>query len=113
LTGEARGATLPLNTVAFRKIANPERRAMAETRLSKRAFANVDARTRCPTPDCWGDLLLIPTGRVDQEGIPRFQPFTSCPLCGVAFDLEDDMPDRDLFLRIAWLRANPDAEIGE
>jgi hypothetical protein len=50
---------------------------------------------------------------VDREGLPQFQPFTSCPLCGVVFDLEDDMPDRDLFLRIAWLRANPDAETGE
>jgi hypothetical protein len=79
------------------------------TPISKRAFANVDARTRCPTPDCWGDLLLIPSGRVDADGIPRFQPFTACPLCGEAFDLDDDIPDRDLFLRIAWLRANPDA----
>jgi hypothetical protein len=83
---------------------------VAETRLSKRAFANVDGRTRCPTPECWGDLLLIPTGRVDDDGIPGFQSFTACPLCGEAFDLDDDIPDRDLFLRIAWLRANPDVE---
>lgn len=50
---------------------------------------------------------------MDGEGIPRFQPFTACPLCGTAFDLEDDMADRDLFLRISWLRANPDAAADE
>ena len=75
--------------------------------IPKRAFANIDARLRCPTPDCWGDLLLIPTGRADDDGIPSFQPFTACPLCGNSFALEDDMSDRDLFLRISWLRANP------
>ena len=32
--------------------------------IPKSAFANIDARLRCPTPDCWGDLLLIPTGMV-------------------------------------------------
>jgi hypothetical protein len=84
----------------------------AETRprLPKSAFVNVDARTRCITPDCWGDLLLIPSGRQDEEGIPTFQPFTACPLCGQAFDLDQDVSDRDLFLRVSWLRANPDAE---
>jgi len=75
--------------------------------IPKTAFANIDARLRCPTPDCWGDLLLIPTGRTDEDGIPAFQPFTGCPLCGQSFGLEDDMTDRDLFLRISWLRANP------
>jgi hypothetical protein len=75
--------------------------------IPKSAFANIDARLRCPTPDCWGDLLLIPTGRADDDGIPSFQPFTACPLCGNSFGLEDDMTDRDLFLRISWLRANP------
>lgn len=78
--------------------------------LPKSGFANIDARMRCPTPDCWGDLLLIPTGRADHDGIPSFQPFTACPLCGTRFDLDDDMDDRDLFLRISWLRANPHAE---
>ncbi|HET6692145.1 MAG TPA: hypothetical protein VFG74_14910 [Miltoncostaeaceae bacterium] len=77
--------------------------------LPKSAFANIDARMRCPTPDCWGDLMLIPTGRADQDGIPSFQPFTACPLCGGSFGLEEDMSDRDLFLRISWLRANPHA----
>ena len=75
--------------------------------LPKSAFANIDARVRCPTTDCWGDLLLIPTGRADEDGIPSFQPFTACPLCGTSFPLDDDMTDRDLFLRISWLRANP------
>ena len=75
--------------------------------LAKSAFANIDGRARCPTADCWGDLLLIPTGAADEQGIPSFQPFTACPLCGQAFDLEQDVSDRDLFLRIAWLRANP------
>ena len=84
----------------------------APTSLAKSAFANVDARVRCPTPDCWGDLLLMPTGRADVEGIPSFQPFTACPLCGTAFTLEQDMTDRDLFLRVSWLRANPDEEAG-
>jgi hypothetical protein len=88
---------------------------MTRSLLQKSAFANIDARTRCPTPDCWGDLLLIPTGQRDRDGIPTFQPFTACPLCGHAFDLEQDVSDRDLFLRISWLRANPhesDAERG-
>jgi hypothetical protein len=82
---------------------------VTRTRLPKSAFSNVDARTRCPTPDCFGDLLLIPIGVQDEEGIPAFQPFTACPLCGEAFDLEQDITDRDLFLRVSWLRANPDA----
>ncbi len=84
---------------------------MPPPRLSKSLFANVDARIRCPTTDCFGDLLLFPTGEVDGEGIPAFQPFTACPLCGVAFDLEPDVTDRDLYLRIAWLRANPDSAL--
>jgi hypothetical protein len=79
-------------------------------RLAKSTFANVDARVRCPTDDCWGDLLLIPAGVQDEHGIPRFQPFTACPLCGTTFDLEQDLSDRDLFLKISWLRANPDVE---
>jgi hypothetical protein len=62
---------------------------------------------RCPTPDCWGDLILFPTGERDAEGMPGFQPFTVCPLCGGAVDIEQDMTDRDLYLRVAWLRANP------
>ena len=61
---------------------------MPPPRLSKSLFANVDARIRCPTPDCFGDLLLFPTGHVDADGIPAFQSFTACPLCGTAFDLE-------------------------
>ena len=28
--------------------------------LRKSTFANIDARMRCPTADCWGDLLLMP-----------------------------------------------------
>ena len=80
-------------------------------RLLKSAFANVDARARCPTRDCLGDLLLIPTGRADEEGIPSFQPFTACPLCMRSFPLEPDLDDRDLWLRISWLRANPDVSL--
>lgn len=78
--------------------------------LRKSDFSNIDGRCRCPTEDCWGDLLLMPTGRSDEEGIPGFQPFTACPLCGTAFELEQDVSDRDLFLRISWLRANPNLE---
>ena len=86
---------------------------MGEPVLRKSAFANVDARVRCPTPDCWGDLLLFPTGVQDAEGIPEFQPFTACPLCGTTFPIAQDMDDRDLFLRVSWLRANPlEAEDG-
>ena len=87
--------------------------AMPRATLPKSAFSNIDGRTRCPTPDCWGDLLLIPTGAADEDGIPSFQPFTACPLCGEAFDLEPDVSDRDLFLRISWLRANPHEAEGE
>ena len=82
----------------------------APASLAKSAFANVDARVRCPTGECWGDLLLIPSGRADDEGIPSFQPFTACPLCGTGFEIEQDMTDRDLFLRVSWLRANPHEE---
>lgn len=74
--------------------------------LRKSAFANVDARVRCPTEGCWGDLLLFPVGQ-DAEGIPAFQPFTACPLCGRSYAIEQDMTDRDLYLRVSWLRANP------
>lgn len=81
--------------------------------VRKSDFANADARTRCPTDDCWGDLLLFPTGAQDGEGIPEFQPFTACPLCGRTFGIAQDMTDRDLFLRVSWLRANPlEAEDG-
>lgn len=79
-------------------------------RLPKSAFANVDARVRCPTVDCWGDLLLFPTGHTDGDGIPSFQPYTACPLCGRTYEIDDDVGDRELFLRVAWLRANPDAD---
>ncbi len=33
-----------------------------------------------------------------------------CPLCGTTFPLDPDMTDRDLYLRISWLRANPYAD---
>ena len=69
----------------------------------------MDARVRCLTPDCWGELMLMPTGEQDAEGIPAFAPRTLCPLCGGVFDIDQDMSDRDLFLRISWLRANPTA----
>ena len=77
--------------------------------VAKSAFMNIDARVRCPTPDCWGDLVLMPTGAADAEGFPAYRDFTACPLCLASFDLEQDVSDRDLFLRVAWLRANPDA----
>ena len=54
--------------------------------------------------------MLIPTGATDEDGSPSFQPFTVCPLCGQTFELEQDLSDRDLFLRISWLRANPHEE---
>lgn len=79
---------------------------MSGAPLRKSDFANPDARVRCPTPDCWGDLVLFPTGETDQDGVPRFHDGTVCPLCGVRFAIEPDMDDRDLYLRIAWLRTN-------
>jgi hypothetical protein len=74
--------------------------------LRKSEFVNPDARVRCPTEDCWGDLVLFPAGQIDQDGIPSFQNMTQCPLCGQRFDLEPDIEDRDLYLKIAWLREN-------
>jgi hypothetical protein len=82
---------------------------MERPALRKRDFANLDARVRCPTEDCWGELLLMPVG-ADEEGIPVFAKRTMCPLCGEFFDIEQDMSDRDLYLRVSWLRANPLAE---
>lgn len=76
------------------------------TALRKSEFVNPDARVRCPTQDCWGDLVLFPTGRVDQDGIPSFLDMTQCPLCGERFELDPDIEDRDLYLQIAWLREN-------
>lgn len=80
-------------------------------KLRQSDFANADARSRCPTPDCWGELVLMPTGETDIEGLPAFLSVTACPLCGGRFAIEQDMGDRDLYLRIAWLRANPDADV--
>lgn len=74
--------------------------------LRKSDFVNPDARVRCPTPDCWGDLVLFPTSQVDQDGIPSFQNVTQCPLCSGWFDLEPDITDRELYLQVAWLREN-------
>jgi hypothetical protein len=82
-------------------------RIMMPAPIPKSAFANPDGRVRCPTPECWGDLVLFPTGEQDADGVPAFQPYTACPLCDGTFRIEHDMSDRDLFLRIAWLRANP------
>lgn len=78
--------------------------------LRKSDFANIDARVRCPAEDCLGDLLLMPSGRTDHDGVPAFLAFTQCPLCGRDYAIADDMADRDLYLRIAWLRANPGAD---
>jgi len=82
---------------------------MTAPNIRKSRFQNPDARVRCPTDDCLGDLVLMPTGAVDAEGIPEFAAETVCPLCMRTFGLEDDISDRELYLRIAWLRANPDA----
>lgn len=79
---------------------------MSDAQLRKSDFANLDARVRCPTPDCFGDLVLFPTGETDVEGIPRFHDATNCPLCGQWFDLEPDIDDRELYLTVAGLRAN-------
>jgi len=80
---------------------------MSPASIPKSAFANPDGRVRCPTTDCWGDLILFPSGDRDADGVPGFQPFTVCPLCGGAVDIGQDMTDRELYLRVAWLRANP------
>ncbi len=80
-------------------------------RVTKSMFVNPDARVRCPTPDCWGDLVLFPTGAVDLDGIPQFANATLCPLCMSSFDLEPDISDRDLYLQVAWMRANPGATV--
>ncbi|MFN8123342.1 MAG: hypothetical protein U0237_13020 [Thermoleophilia bacterium] len=80
---------------------------MARPTLRKTDFANIDARVRCPTEDCWGELLLMPTGAADEEGIPAFLERTMCPLCGGVFEIEQDMSDRDLFLKVSHMRANP------
>lgn len=82
---------------------------MAATNIRKSAFANADARAPCPTPGCLGDLVLMPTGRVDRDGVPGFLDDTLCPLCMTPVRLDPDIDDRDLYLRIAWLRANPGA----
>lgn len=86
---------------------------MAETAIPKSQFANPDARVRCPTEDCLGDLVLMPIGPLDSDGVPRFADSTVCPLCMGSFALEGDIPDRDLYLKIAWLRANPDAPLDD
>ncbi|MSO43932.1 MAG: hypothetical protein EXQ74_01265 [Thermoleophilia bacterium] len=75
--------------------------------IPKSEFVNLDARVRCPTPDCLGDLVLFPTGAVDRDGIPEFTNSTLCPLCMTGYDLEPDITDRDLYLRVSWIRANP------
>jgi hypothetical protein len=75
--------------------------------IPKSSFVNPDARVRCPTPDCWGDLVLFPTGNTDADGIPEFANATLCPLCMTGFDLDPDISDRDLYLRVAWMQANP------
>ena len=82
---------------------------MTNQTIPKSAFANPDARVRCPSEDCLGDLVLMPIGPLDPDGVPRFADSTVCPLCMSAFALAQDVADRDLYLRIAWLRANPDA----
>ena len=53
----------------------------------------------------------MPVG-ADEEGFPEFAEATVCPLCMGAFRIEQDMSDRDLYLRVSWLRANP-LEAGE
>lgn len=76
-------------------------------RIPKSEFVNPDARVKCRTPDCWGDLVLFPTGNTDQDGIPELSNATLCPLCMTGFDLVPDISDRDLYLRVSWMRANP------
>lgn len=110
------GSNLSDRATTSRKIAKRLPRPVSSPeppRLAKSDFANIDARVRCPTEDCWGDLLLFPTGVEDEQGMPVFQPFTACPLCGRSFEIAQDLTDRELFLKIAWLRANPDAEPGD
>ena len=38
---------------------------MTDPPLAKSSFVNIDGRVRCFTPDCWGDLVLMPTGDQD------------------------------------------------
>lgn len=77
--------------------------------IPKSAFVNPDARIRCRTPGCWGDLVLFPTGTTDDDGIPEFSNATLCPLCMTGFDLDPDITDRDLYVKVSWMRANPGA----
>ena len=84
---------------------------MPEGAIPKSHFANPDARVRCPTEDCLGDLVLMAIGPLDPDGVPRFAGSTVCRRCMTTFALEGGIPDRDLYLKIAWLRANPDAAI--
>lgn len=77
--------------------------------IPKSSFVNPDARVRCPTPECWGDLVLFPTGNTDDDSIPEFANATLCPLCLTGFDLVPDITDRDLYLKVAWIQANPGA----
>ena len=81
--------------------------------IPKSAFVNPDARVRCPTPECWGDLVLFPTGNTDADGIPEFSNATLCPLCMTGFDLDPDISDRDLYLKVSWIRANPGEPLPE
>lgn len=81
--------------------------------IPKSEFLNPDARVKCLTPECWGDLLLFPTGETDADGIPAFSNATLCPLCLQGFDLDPDIGDRELYLGVAWMRANPGQPLPE
>jgi hypothetical protein len=76
-------------------------------RIPRRLFANADGRSACPNLYCDGELMPVQSGGVDVDGIPAFLPETICPRCNIRYVLADDMTDRELYLRIAWLRENP------
>src|SRR5262249_61006985 len=63
---------------------------MERPTLSKSAFDKYDAGVRCPTEDCWGDLLLFPTGEADEDGVPGYQKFTAGPLGAQVFRRDPD-----------------------
>ena len=73
----------------------------------KSAFANIDGADPLPHPGLLGGPAADPHGRRRRGGHPLLPALHRLPAVRPGFDLEQDVSDRDLFLRISWLRANP------